>query len=622
LNARCGQSDIVPRMRAFASTLALTLLTAPGFGSEPSPAPPGPIHLDRGGEQWAERTLRKLSREEKVGQLFMIWTRARFFNTDGPEYAELRDRVRRYHIGSVAMSVPVEAGVLLKTGPYEAAMLLNQLQADSKLPLLVAADFERGVGTRIVGSTVFPHAMAFGAAGRPELAEAFGRITAEEARALGVHWNFFPVADVNSNPKNPIINTRSFGEDPKLVGDMLAAHIRGARAGGLLTTAKHFPGHGDTDSDSHFGVARVGGDRARLESVELLPFRRAIEAGVDSVMVAHVTAPALEPDPNRVSTTSPLIVTDLLKNKLGFKGLVVTDAMDMAGLTALYADHLGREAVDAFQAGNDLLLIPADLDASYGAVLEAVRSGEITAARLDESVGKILRLKAALGLPRERRVEVARIATRFGRPENVKVGQDAADAAITLVRDSGKVLPLAATATATSTLPYSPATKTQTRALALIFANDFHSEAGRVFEMELRSRIPEAAVIEVDSRSAAASAAEVLEAVVRAQTVIAAVYAIPEPGQAAQKTDAMRALLQEVLDRAKDRTVVIAMGSPYVATGFPATTTYLCTFSDATVSERSAVKALFGEIPIHGRLPVTIPQVAERGTGLDRDAKK
>jgi beta-N-acetylhexosaminidase len=613
---------MVPGMRASALTLALILRTASGFAAEPAPASPGPIHQGRAGEQWADKTLRKLSREEKVGQLFMIWARARFFNTDGPEYAELRDRVQRYHIGSVAMSVPVEAGVLLKTGPYEAAMLLNQLQADSKLPLLVAADFERGVGTRIVGSTVFPHAMAFGAAARPELAEAFGRITAEEARALGVHWNFFPVADVNSNPKNPIINTRSFGEDPKLVGDLLAAHIRGARAGGLITTAKHFPGHGDTDSDSHFGVARVGGDRARLESVELLPFRRAIEAGVDSVMVAHVTAPALEPDPNRVSTTSPLIVTDLLKNKLGFKGLVVTDAMDMAGLTALYADHIGREAVDAFKAGNDLLLIPADLDASYNAVLEAVRSGEISAARLDESVGKILRLKAALGLPRERRVDVARIATRFGRAQNAKAGQDAADAAVTLVRDSGKVLPLAATATATNALPYAPTTKTEARALALIFANDFHSEAGRVFAMELRARIPEAAVIEVDPRSAAASSMEVLEAVGRAQTVIAAVYAIPEPGQAAQKTDAMRALLQDVLDRARDRTVVIAMGSPYVATGFPTTTTYLCTFSDATVSERSAIKALFGEIPIHGRLPVTIPQVAERGTGLDRDAKK
>ncbi len=610
-------------MRAPATILASSLalvLSAAGFAADRGTGYPAALRLDRGGEKWAAKTLRKLSVEEKVGQLFMVWARARFFNSDGPDYAELRDGIRKYHIGSVAMSVPVEGGVLLKTGPYEAAMLLNRLQQDSKLPLLVAADFERGVSTRLLGSTVFPHAMAFGAAGSAALAEAFGRVTAQEARAVGVHWNFFPVADVNSNPKNPIINTRSFGEDPRLVGDMLAAHIRGARAAGLLTTAKHFPGHGDTDSDSHFGVARVNGDRARLEAVELVPFRRAIEAGVDSVMVAHVTAPALEPDPNRVSTTSPLIVTELLKKTLGFKGLVVTDALDMAGLTALYPGQIGRAAVDAFKAGNDLLIIPADLDASWTAMVEAVRSGEIPAARLDEAVAKVLRLKAGLGLHEERLVDVARIATRVGRPESLQVGQDTADAALTLVRDNGKVLPITAAASAPGRhLPYSATAPPQNRVVALVFANDFRSEATRVLVMELRARVPDLTVIEVDPRTAAAVSTEALQAVAQAQVVIAAVYAIPEPGQAAQRTDGMRGLLKDVLDRAAERTVVIALGSPYVATDFPALLTYLCTFSDATVSERSAVRALFGEIPIHGRLPVSIPEIAARGAGLDRD---
>jgi beta-N-acetylhexosaminidase len=580
------------------------------------------LRPDRGGEKWAERTLRKLTLEEKVGQLFMIWARARFFNTDGPDYAELRDRILRYHIGSVAMSVFVEGPVLLKTGPYEAAMLLNALQADSKLPLLVAADFERGVSTRLLGSSVFPHAMAFGAAGRAELSEAFGRITAEEARAVGVHWNFFPVADVNSNPKNPIINTRSFGEDPKLVGELLAAHVRGAHAGGLLTTAKHFPGHGDTDTDSHFGVARVGGDRARLEAVELPPFRRAILAGVDSVMVAHVTAPALEPDPNRVATTSSRIVTDLLKTELGFKGLVVTDALDMAGLTELYAKDVGRAAVEAFKAGNDLLLIPADLEASYRALLEAARSGEIPVARLDESVLKLLKLKAAMGLHRQRKVDVARLATQFGRAENVAAGQAVADAAITLVRDNAKVLPLTRVGSAAGLLPYGAAPRAQNRVVALILSPDLRSEAGRVFEAELRARVPDANVMSVDARTAPAALEPVLRAVGEAGAVIAAVYVVPEPGQVAGSTHAVATLLQAVLGRAAEKTAIVAVGSPYLATSFPAIATYLCTFSDASVSERSAVKALFGEIPIHGRLPVTIPQVAERGTGLDRDVKK
>jgi beta-N-acetylhexosaminidase len=437
-----------------------------------------------------------------------------------------------------------------------------------------------------------------------------------------VHWNFFPVADVNSNPKNPIINTRSFGEDPKRVGDMLAAHVRGAHAGGLLVTAKHFPGHGDTDTDSHFGVARVNGDRARLDAVELPPFRRAIEAGIDAIMVAHVTAPALEPDPDRVATTSARVVTDLLKTELGFKGLVVTDALDMAGLAQLYAKNVGRAAVDAFKAGNDLLLIPADLDASYGAVLEAARTGEIPISRIDEAVQKLLERKAALGLHKERAVDVARLATRFGRPENLASGQEVADAAVTLVKDNGKVLPVARGGAAGGQLPYEAGPRIQNRLTAIIFSPDLRTEAGRVFEAEVRARVPDANVVAIDSRTAAAVSEPVLKAVGEAQTVIAAAYVVPEPGQAAETTDAMAALLQAVLDRAADKTAVVAVGSPYLAARFPAITTYLCTFSDASVSERSAIKALFGEIPIHGRLPVTIPQVAERGAGLDRNVVK
>src|SRR5207245_10413513 len=230
---------------------------------------PGPIRLDRDGQKWAEKTLNKRCTEEKGVQLFMIWVRVQFWNTENPDYLQLRDNIHKYHIGSLAMSVPVDGPFLLRNQPFEAAELLNRLQKESKLPLIFAADFERGVSMRLYGTTIFPHPMAFGAAGKPEYAENFGRITAQEARAIGVQWNFFPVADVNSNPANPIINTRSFGEDPKQVGDLLAAYIRGAHAGGMLTTAKHFPGHGDTDTDSHLGLARVNGDVARLQSVEL-----------------------------------------------------------------------------------------------------------------------------------------------------------------------------------------------------------------------------------------------------------------------------------------------------------------------------------------------------------------
>ena len=375
-----------------ASSLAAALwlfALAPSATAKDHYARAGPLHPDSD-KRWVDRTLHKMSLEEKVGQLFMVWVRVQFLNVDSPEYRQLVEQIDRYHLGSLAMSVPVEGPFLIKSQPYEAAVLLNHLQQRSKLPLLIAADFESGLSSRLNGVTVFPHAMAFGAAGNTEYAESFGKITAQEARAIGVHWNFFPVADVNSNPANPIINTRSFGESPEQVGDMVAAYIRGAHSEGMLTTAKHFPGHGDTATDSHLGVAQVNGNQQRLDSVELPPFRRAIAAGVDAVMVAHVTVPALEPDSNRVATTSPAIVTQLLQQKLGFRGIVVTDALDMAGLTRLYAANIGRAAVDAFKAGNDLLLIPPDLDASYRAMLDAVRTGEISKERLDTSVRKIL----------------------------------------------------------------------------------------------------------------------------------------------------------------------------------------------------------------------------------------
>src|ERR1700756_3415714 len=326
-------------------TLLLILLMTTSLFSKEHYQKPGPIHLDRDGEKWAEKTLRKLSTEEKVGQLFMVWVRAQFLNNDSDAYAQLREVINKYHVGGFAMTVPVDGAFLIKSEPYEATMVLNHLQQESKLPLLFAADFERGLSMRLNGATIFPHAMAFGAAGKLDYAEAFGRITAKGARAIGIHWNFFPVADVNSNPANPIINTRSFGEDPEQVGHLVTAYIKGAHEGGMLTTAKHFPGHGDTASDTHLGVARVDGDMAHLNSIELPPFEKAIESGVDSVMVAHVTVPALDPDPNHVATISPSVVSDLLEKQLGFKGLIVTDALDMAGLTHLFSNKIRTAAL-------------------------------------------------------------------------------------------------------------------------------------------------------------------------------------------------------------------------------------------------------------------------------------
>jgi len=608
--------------KILAASLVALVLCLPGLGKEKHQ--PSPVHHDRSGEKWAEKTLHKLSVEEKVGQLFMIWCRASFLNVDSPEYLQLREAMQKYHVGSFAMTVHVDGPILVRSGPYEAAELLNRLQKDSKLPLLFAADFERGVATRLVGTTNFPHAMAFGANGRLEDAEAFGRITAQEARAIGVQWNFFPDADVNSNPANPIINTRSFGEDPKQVGDLVAAYVKGAHEGGMLVTVKHFPGHGDTATDSHLGVASVNVDRAHLESIELPPFKQAIGAGVDSVMVAHVTVPALDPDPNHVATISTNVVSELLEKQLGFQGIVVTDALDMAGLTHLFANDIGRAAVEAFKAGNDLLIIPADLPASYEAMLKAVRSGEIGRERLDHSVLKILKTKGELGLNDSRTVDLKAIASAVGKPANLAFGQQIADDAVTLVRDNGKMLPLKSKGTVKAALPYMSREETHNDVVAVLFSDDVRGESGRAFAREFHARVPDSRVISIDPSIAAGMSDEVLKAVDRAQTVIAAVYVIPTAGRIGNSVamaDATGALLEQLLDRAARKTTVIAIGNPYLASDFPKIENYICTFSNATISEIAAVKALFGEIPIRGHLPVTIPNVAQRGTGLERPAQ-
>jgi len=342
------------------------------------------------------------------------------------------------------------------------------------------------------------------------------------------------------------------------------------------------------------------------------------------VMVAHVTVPALDPDPNHVATISPAVVSDLLQKQLGFQGLVVTDALDMAGLTKLFANDVGRAAVEAFKAGNDLLIIPADLGASYQAMMKAVLSGEIPQKRLDASVLKILKIKASLRLNKARAVDLNQISGSIGRPENMGFGQAVADAAIAVVRDNGKVLPLKSEGTGPAALPYMAREETHNEVLAVLFSDDVRTESGRAFGREFRARIPDSKVIYVDPRVASGMTDEVLKAVDEAKTVVAAVYVIPTAGKIGNSmamADATGSLLQKLIDRAAEKTAVIAMGNPYLASDFPKIENYVCTFSNASVSEVAAVKALFAEIPVRGHLPVTIPNIAQRGAGLERPAQ-
>ena len=617
--------------------LLVLFLTLTASGASDQYQHPGSLHLDKEGERWTQRTLKHLSLEQKVGQMFMVRVLTQFMNVENPEYEKLHSEIKRFHLGGILMTIPSDGQLLMKTEPYETAMLANSLQKAADVPLIVGADFERGPSMRMNGVTAFPHAMAFGAAGKADLAEQFGRIVAQESRAVGVEWNFFPVADVNSNPDNPIINTRAFGEDPAQVSVLVDAYIQGARHEGMLTTVKHFPGHGDTATDSHLGLAAVNRTREQIEQIDLAPFRAAIRSGVDSVMVAHVSVPALEPNPAKVATTSSAIVTGVLKNEMGFKGIVATDAMEMGALTRLYpqggAAASSRAAVDAVKAGNDMLLLPSDLEGAYNGLLHAVRSGEISEKRIDESVLKILRAKAMTGLHKSRLVSLDAMSATIARPQSLQVAQHVAESAVTLVRDNGQVLPLKNRRTFTQTPAYGTIEAGQTTAslVCIIFTDDVRSESGRQLTRALRARVSDVRVLVIDPRIAAGMTAEVAAAVAAADKVIAAVYIVPSAGKAVVKengeatnTVAMEktpsTLLQMVLDMAPAKTMLLAFGSPYIATNYPRLENYVCAYSDVPMMETAVVRALFGEIPFQGRLPITIPGFAERGTGIQKAA--
>jgi beta-N-acetylhexosaminidase len=643
---------LITRLRTLVC-LSLFVFTLPGFSTDKSKdkkVPPpqwniaAPIQLTSDGDKWAQKTLKSLSVEQKIGQLIMVRALSEFESEQNPAWTEMTDALHKYHVGSIIITVRVENGVLVKTPPYETVMMTNRLQREAELPLLVAADYERGASMRLQGTAQFPHAMAFGAAGNVDYAEKFGTVVARESRAMGVQWNFFPVADVNSNPANPIINTRSFGEDPKLVGNLLAGYIKGAKAAGMLSTAKHFPGHGDTDTDTHLELSRVNGSIERLNAVELPPFQQAIDNGVDAIMVAHVSVPALEPDANKVATVSHAIITDQLRDKMKFTGLVVTDAMDMNALTGLYhkeTDRRGasmRAAVDAFKAGNDMLLMPSDLEGTYTGLLNAVKSGDISMAEIDTRVLKVLRAKASVGLHLAREVDPNAIPALIGRPEDQQLAQDVADAAITLVRDNGQALPSLAeernrrknggTTAPRQTYGNIEATPGE-GVLVLILTDDPRSENGRQFDRAVRLRVRDANIMYVDQRTAPLLMENITAAALRARVVVVAAYAVPSAGRRVRAADGtmkgsaglnqdMGSIVDRVMQIAAPKTVLVAMGNPYIGMDYPMMQTYMCTFSNTPTSENAAARALFGEMDIRGHLPVTLPGMAERGAGIQR----
>jgi beta-N-acetylhexosaminidase len=580
--------------------VALAAAAAPRRDPPPKPFPAAKA------SSTVRRWMRGMTLRDEVAQLIFIPFHGAPPNSRSREYHNFVRLIRETKAGGLILTNVSNGRVVRKAEPYALAAFLNRMQRVAKVPLLVGGDFERGASMRVEGTTVFPHAMAFGATGDPAFSRFEGEVTARESRALGVHWVYYPVADVNNNPDNPIINIRSFGEDPRQVAAHVRAFIEGAHSDKrnfVLATAKHFPGHGDTAVDSHMNLATINADRERLERLELPPFRAAIEAGVDAIMTAHIAVPVLAP-PDLPATLSPAILTDLLRNQMGFQGLVVTDALEMGGIAKGFSG--AEAAVRALEAGADALLMPADPDVALKAVVAAVESGRLTRRRIQESVVRILAAKERVGLERKRFVDLEAIGDVVASPEASERAQEIADRAVTLVRNGGNLIPLAA----------------PERACYVVMVENRYSSDGQVFTQEVRKRARRAPVASLDSSMSREALEEAIRGLPACQSYVVAAFASVSAYRGSVGLAGELPYAMETLVASGKPVALVALGNPYLLRNFPGVTAYLATFSNVPPSEMAAVEALFGEINIRGHLPVSIPGLANYGEGIQVPATR
>jgi beta-N-acetylhexosaminidase len=543
--------------------------------------------------KWVNKTLAKMRLEEKVGQMIAWRYNGRFFNRDSEAIRELVDLVVKEKIG----------GLIIFAGEvYETAHLTNFLQEKARIPLLIAADFEWGTAMRINGTTLFPPLMALGATGSDEMAYEMGKITAIEGRAMGIHMTYAPVVDVNINPDNPVISARSLGERPESVGQLAAAFIRGCQENGMIATAKHFPGHGDTALDSHNLMPSINADINRLERVELYPFAQAIRAGVEAVMTAHLFVPALDPTPGLPATLSPLILTDLLRQKMGFKGLIVTDAMTMGGVTTAFSAQ--EAALKSVQAGVDMVLLPPDLPGVIDALVRAVREGAIPESRIDDSARRVLELKARLGLQHNRYVDISQLPQKIASRPHLERAARTFEKSVTLVKNERDLLPLSAEI---------PAEKIAVLSLSSD-ADDYF--AGQTFIREVQKRKPGMSAFYADAFTGQEFIREAKARALDADLVILALFSSLRSGKGSVDLLPKHIDLVRELSWAKKRILVVSFGSPYFLRHFPEVDGYLCLYRNTSQAQEVAAKAICGEIDIEGRLPVSIPGLYPVGHSL------
>ncbi|MDQ6888021.1 MAG: glycoside hydrolase family 3 protein [Gemmatimonadota bacterium] len=583
------------------------LVCVAGCARHPLPVVVGRA-LPRGSARWVDVELEHMTLRQKAAQMVWPSVLGDYAPADSPEWKRVRHWIIDDEVGGFTVSVG---------SPLEIAVKLNAMQRLAARPLLVGADLEFGAGYRarggyflpngidLGGATLFPPEMAVGATGDTALAYEQGRITAIEGRALGIHIDYAPVLDVNNNPANPVINTRSYGEDPKQVARLGASFIRGLQEHGMIATGKHFPGHGDTETNSHLALPVVNVSRARLDTVELVPFRAAVNAGVGGIMSFHGSMPALDSsgDPG---TLSAKVLGGVLRGEMGFGGVIISDAMDMRGVLDRYG--ASEAAIRAVAAGADVLIQPENVTATIDAIVAGVAQGRLSEERLGQSVRRLLEEKVRLGLDRRRLVDLDSARALVGDSENTAAAARSAERSITLVRDSARLLPLGRLARATSVL-------------AVTLARRADLAAGTTFDAELRRTFPALRSEFVDADGRGGELAALLRAADSAEVVVVSSYiAHAWNVSSISAPQAFAEFLRALIARRRP-VVVVAMGNPYLLSQLPEAPTYLVAWGGFPVSQLAAARALVGIAPISGRLPIHIPPSSPIGAGEMRDVQ-
>lgn len=555
--------------------------------------------------RWVDSTLASLSVEEKVGQLLVAELVALYTHEEHPAYLYALDRIHRFHVGAFILG----GGSVL-----DIPLVTNRLQKASKIPLLINGDLESGMTytqpwrlsrgwtedlPKFIagGGTQFPSQMAIGATGNPRFAYQLGRVTALEARAIGIHWSNSPVADINNNPDNPIINTRSYGENPADVAKMVEAYVRGAQEAGMIATVKHFPGHGDTQEDTHMGLPVLPFDMDRLLSVELVPFRAGIAAGARAVMTAHLSLPRID-STRRPATLSRPILTGILREILGFDGVVVTDGMRMQGITDKFSP--AEAAVTAIEAGADAILASENIGAAFTGIVDAVRSGRISLQRLDASVRRILRAKEWVGLNRTRTVVIDSIFTVVGSPRFMAIAREVSDSSVTLLKNGGTLLPLPRTA----------------RLRFIVVTEDPAFTPGIDFMNEIEPWIAGATLTRVSNETGRERFDEIRASLPASDAVLVGVYLSVAAWSGGNKFSKPLQEFLNSLDRWPKPVILVAFGDPYIIGKLPETTVVMTPYNGTGLAEQSVARAITGKIRLNGRLPVPIPGRYKRGDGL------